>query len=463
MKTNCPVKIVLIGASVRPLISSCLRAGCVPVAFDFFADWDGQQMIDESGCENASLTKIDRYENLLELDFASLGDAAILTGGAELRSELVKYVSEQIPLLGPDAESMAAISDPFNWLRVLHEAECRVPAMKIKLPLDYLTNDWLVKLRGNCGGSGVQVLDRKFQGFDVEGWVNDSYFQKRIPGQSMSVVLLSRRSTTGLANTTFSLGYTRQWLATDFADEADACDGRSWCRQTSGRCPEVPRDLANSASSKSLTSSQPLNRPFAYHGSVGPLEVSESVQLQVERIANLLAQKYAMQGVWGVDFVLDAKGQVWPVDFNPRITASAELFEAAIARSKNKVRSLMDLHLLACCSTESDEEEFKKLAADRDAFSNEENCEAKRIVFLGSKPIGIDKSKWEQLSRYYVPDFFQSNQTGVSIADVPPIGDRIEAGRPLLTIRSRAKTEAAALALLNELFAAVEDWIGNTG
>ena len=384
-------------------------------------------MIHESGHENASLTKIDRYQDLLEFDFASLGDAAILTGGAELRSELVKKVSEQIPLLGPDAESVAAISDSFSWLRVLHESGCRVPAMKIKLPVDYLTNDWLVKLRGNCGGSGVQVLDEKFKGFDVEGWVNDSYFQKRIPGQSMSAVLVSRRSTASLASTTFSLGYTRQWLATDFVDESEDCR---------------------------------IARPFAYHGSVGPLEVSESVQLQVERITNLLAQKFAMQGVWGIDFVLDAEGQVWPVDFNPRITASAELFEAAIARSENKVRSLVDLHLLACCSMNGDEKEFKKLAADRAAFSDEENCEAKRIVFLGSEPIEIDKAKWEQLSRYYVPDFFQSNQTGVSIADVPPLGDRIEAGRPLLTIRSRAKTEAAALALLDELFGALQAWIG---
>ena len=123
----------------------------------------------------------------------------------------------------------------------------------------------------------------------------------------------------------------------------------------------------------------------------------------------------------------------------------------------------MDLHLLACCSTKSNEEEFEKLAANRAAFSNKENCEAKRIVFLGSEPIKIDKAKLEQLSRYYMPDFFQSNQTGGSIADVPQLGDHIEAGCPLLTIRSRAKTEVAALALMNELFVAVQDWVVKTG
>ena len=274
MKTKRPVKIVLIGASVRPLIVSCLRAGCVPVAFDFFADWDGQQMIRESGGENASLTKIDRYEDLLELDFAGLGDAAILTGGAELRSELVKRVSEQIPLLGPDAESMAAISDPLKWLQVLQESNFLVPETKLKPPAVSSTGDWLVKQRGTCGGSGVQMLGRNLEGFDAGGWDGNSYFQKRITGQALSVVLVSRRRTAGLASTTFSLGYTRQWLATDFADEPEGCK---------------------------------IARPFAYHGSVGPLEVFESVQLQIERIANLLAQKYAMQGVWGIDFVLDAQ------------------------------------------------------------------------------------------------------------------------------------------------------------
>ena len=450
-----PTRIVIIGASVRPLIASCLSARCVPVAFDFFADWDGQQMIQASGCEHAILTKIDRYEDLLELDFSSLGDAVILSGGSELRSELVTVVSDCLPLLGPSARSLAAIADPLQWLQVLQDSGCRVPESRSELPTESLADwlaesstDWLAKQRGTCGGSGVRILEKELAVDNAELKTNDSYFQKRIAGQAWSVVLASRHQETSDGNTTFSLGYTQQWLG-------------SWSRQTSGRGPEVPQVLANPASLKSISALLQDPRPFAYHGSIGPLTVSISVQKQVDRIAKVLAQKFSMQGVWGMDFVLDANGQVWPVDFNPRITASAELFESLFVGSKSKFRSVLDLHLAACQSMSVDDANaFEKLAADRATFSGG-LCEAKRIVFhLGPDPVKIDTEKWEQLSRYHVPNFFQGNQPGASIADVPRVGDQIETGRPLLTLRSRSKNEAAAIALLDDLFDAVQRCIG---
>ena len=117
-KNNPRPKIVLIGASTRPLIASCLAGGCVPVAFDFFADWDGQRLIEGAGGTGASLTKIDRYADLLDRDLASLGDAAILAGGAELRPELVVAVGGQLPLLGAGENALAAIADPVQWLQV---------------------------------------------------------------------------------------------------------------------------------------------------------------------------------------------------------------------------------------------------------------------------------------------------------------------------------------------------------
>jgi len=385
-------------------------------------------LIRESGCKAASLTKIDRYEDLLEVDFASLADAAILVGGAELRSELVRVVGEQVPLLGASSESLASIRNPFRWLRVLQEAGCRVPQIQLKCPADYSTGDWLVKLQGSCGGKGV----------------HDSYFQRRVSGQAWSALLVSRCQTENNASETFLLGCTRQWLAADFVDVIGSCS-----RQTSGRRPEVPQ----------------VRRPFAYRGSVGPLSVAKSVQQQVERVAKLLAKSFAMQGVWGIDFVLDAEGQVWPVDFNPRITASVELFESAMVQSESKFRSVLDLHLAACISTRvNGGQEFRELADDGRSFSGEDTCEAKRILFnSGPLPIGITNANWEQLSRYYEPSFFKSSQVGSSIADVPRLGDRIGPGHPLLTIRSRATTEAAAVALLDELFKAVQALVGEIG
>ena len=457
---NCPMKIVLISASVRPLIASCLQAKYVPVAFDFFADWDGRRLIEGSSHSNASLTKIDCYRDLLELDFKKLGDAAIFAGGAELQSDLVRAVSKQLPLLGPSAESLATVADPVVWLRALQAADCRVPETRRELPINAKPDDWLRKQSGTCGGSGVRLIGDTGKDCDDEIATN-SYFQKRIPGQAWSTILVSRAQTENHPSATFSLGCTRQWLAADFADESEGCRRvSSWSRQTSGRHSNVSRILANPATSKSHPTLSHHARPFAYRGSVGPLAIPTAVQIQIDRIANLLAREFSMRGVWGMDFVLDGNGHVWPVDLNPRITASTELFESTVVRSRSKFRSVIDLHLSACSISSSDREEFEKLADDCAASLGSE-CETKRILFnTGPNAIEIDNTKCEQLSRYHKPRFFQSNQTNASIADVPKLGDRIEPEHPLLTIRSRAKTEAAAIALLDELFDAVQTCVG---
>ena len=418
LNNNRPEKIVLIGASIRPLIASCLAGECVPVAFDFFADWDGQRLIREVGCAGASLTKIEGYADLLDYDLASLGDAAILAGGAELRPELVAAVGRQLPLLGTGENALATIADPIEWLHVLKEAGCRVPESRRNLPVGS-EGDWLVKQRGSCGGSGVRVVA------DADGLLGGCYYQKRIAGESFSAVLVSHCQGEGGVERTFLLGCTRQWLAADFDGGRSKRDA-DW-------------------------------RAFAYRGSVGPIAVAESVKQQVGRIANELAREFSLAGVWGLDFVLDTDGQVWPVDLNPRITASAELFEAAIANSASGFHSVVDLHLSVCDSERGrGGKDFEILISELMVGQNNATCEAKRFLFFDGPGIfKMDQSKFKQLSRLYVRDFFQGSQVGVSIADIPEIGDQIAPGRPLMTMRSRAKTKAEAVVSLNDLLANV--------
>ena len=420
-----PLKIVLIGTSVRPLIASCLRANCVPVAFDFFADWDGQQLIRGSGGVGASLTKIDSYADLLEYDLAKLGDGVVLAGGAELRADLVRSLGRQLSVLGTDAESLAAMADSVNWLSALQDAGCRVPETSSQLPED--ATGWLLKRGGTCGGSGVWLAEGEIAKNVAAGSVGECYYQQRIAGQSLSAVLVSRRPTEREASVTFLLGCTRQWLASDFSGGTETLDGSG-------------------------------DRPFAYCGSAGPVLMPEPVRQQIERIATVLAERFTLRGVWGLDFILDADGQVWPVDLNPRITASAELFEASVSRSSSKFRSVFDVHLAACRLDSSKAvSEFEQLFSGPVTALASWDYEAKRIVFFdGPGAVVIDETKFEQLMRLHTPTFFQSNQTGTSIADVPQVGDRIEAGRPLLTIRSRAGDEVAARALLDALLGRVQ-------
>ena len=418
-KNNEQVKIVLIGASTRPLIASCLAGGYVPVAFDFFADWDGKRLIQEAECAGASLTKIERYADLLDYDLASLGDAAILAGGAELRPELVAAVGRQLPLLGAGKNALAAIADPIQWLQVLKETGYRAPESRRVLSVGS-EGDWLLKQYGSCGGSGVRAITWETERLTADGLRGACYYQQRIAGESFSAALVSRCQGEGGEDRTFLLGCTRQWLAGDF-------------------------DVGRSGDHD--------GRAFAYHGSVGPVPICESVERQIDRIANVLGRQFSLAGVWGLDFILDADGQVWPVDLNPRITASAELFEAAIANSASGFHSVVDLHLSVCDSERGrGGKDFEILISERMVGQNNATCEAKRFLFFDGPGIfKMDQSKFKQLSRLYVRDFFQGSQVGVSIADIPEIGDQIAPGRPLMTMRSRAKTKAEAVVWLNDL------------
>lgn len=171
----------------------------------------------------------------------------------------------------------------------------------------------------------------------------------------------------------------------------------------------------------------------------------------------MLAKRFRLRGIWGLDFVLDSADQVWPVDLNPRITASAELFEAAIRRSDSQFRSVLDLHLAACQPNATvAAAEFEKLTTSK--FGSE-YWETKRIVFnSGAKAVEVTEMKFRQLLNLYSPNFFKTDQLGKSIADVPRPGDRIESGHPFLTIRTRAKVESDAEALSDEMFATLPAW-----
>jgi predicted ATP-grasp superfamily ATP-dependent carboligase len=66
--------------------------------------------------------------------------------------------------------------------------------------------------------------------------------------------------------------------------------------------------------------------PFAYAGSIGPVELPPTVRGQVERIGSAIAAEFGLVGLIGVDLVLDGT-RVWPIEVNPRFPASVEVLE----------------------------------------------------------------------------------------------------------------------------------------
>ena len=76
-------------------------------------------------------------------------------------------------------------------------------------------------------------------------------------------------------------------------------------------------------------------------GASAPAPIAESLDSQLESLGNSLAFAFGLAGWFGVDFVL-RDGDPWPVEINPRYTASIEIHELASGRS------LLPEHRRAC-------------------------------------------------------------------------------------------------------------------
>jgi predicted ATP-grasp superfamily ATP-dependent carboligase len=386
------MKVVLIGASVRPLIASCIAAGITPIAFDFFADWDSQQMLERCGLPGAKLTKIKRYEDLLQLRFDSLGDAVIFAGGAELVPDLVDHVSESIEVLGTSPSAISTISDPMNWLSFLHSQGFSVP--ESRRDLDGFENEnWLRKKSGRCGGRGIERVGLGVESNEPEG----DYFQKLIQGRSYSAQFVRSVKT----DAAILLGCCRQIFYTAV--------------------------------------------PFQYAGSVFALKLPANVNKQIQELGSALARKFDLVGVWGLDFVLDETNTAWPVDLNPRITASTELFEGLV-RTNSNATSTVDLQRTSCSGVELSFDTTKLQMA----------VEGKLILFNRSAgSIHIDGEQFTWLVGHCEFSFDRNGKRGVALADIPNLGQEICPGHPVLTIRGRAKDRSKLISQFRSLAAAV--------
>ncbi len=214
------------------------------------------------------------------------------TGGLENHPDLVDRITLGRALYGNSGEVLRSVRDPETVWRCLTRAGCDVPEYRstsVGLPRD---GSWLRKKRWSCGGRHVEVLasDDKTRP-DESRW----YFQRRIEGLPCAAVYVAAAGDARL------LGVTEQVL-------------RPW---RAGRAA------------------------FCYAGSLGPLRLSNEVLAAFEQIGRVLCREFPLRGLFGVDAII-ADEKVWPVEVNPRYTASVEVLERALAISA------VGLHVAAC-------------------------------------------------------------------------------------------------------------------
>jgi predicted ATP-grasp superfamily ATP-dependent carboligase len=265
--------LLIVGASTRASAFSALRAGVRPVCFDLFSDRDLAAV-----CPVQQVDPADYPDAFIRLAERAPPGPWLYTGAIENHPDLIDRISARRTLWGNPASTVRAVRDPRAVADVLRRAGLPVPDVRLSpenLPRD---GTWLVKPLESAGGGGIEPL-----GPSTEPPRQPAYYQERIEGPSLAAIYLGDRLTARLRGVTLQ---------------------------------EIGRPGA----------------PFAYAGSLGPWPLAPVVLGRLEALGATLAAAFGLAGLFGVDFVLRDE-QPWPVEVNPRYTASVEVLELALGRS----------------------------------------------------------------------------------------------------------------------------------
>jgi len=351
-----PSRLLIFGASVRAAAQSAIRAGFQPVGADMFGD------VDLAECCTAH--RVDDYPRQLETLVKTLPESPWLyTGALENRADLVDRIARLRELYGNPGDVLRQVRDPFLVGQALTQDGLRFPEVARHLPRGR-RGSWLQKPFESSGGERISLIRESATGDGACGGDSRTYFQRFIDGDSCSAIYV------GAAGRAMFVGATRQLV------------GAAWTGATG----------------------------FKYAGSIGPLVLPEHIEAEFQRIGGCLAKRFGPVGIFGVDAIV-AENAVWPVEVNPRYTASVEILERVTGIET------IAMHVRAC----------------RDG-KLPRSCEKRRKCFCGKAIIYADRT-------LTVPERFvrfagRLNRRAVqsAIADIPAGGQQIEAGRPVVTV-----------------------------
>jgi predicted ATP-grasp superfamily ATP-dependent carboligase len=374
--------ITMVGASVRAAASSAVRAGYSVRAADLFADDDLRAV--------AQTVSVDNYPAGLETVIAgSQPGGWLYTGALENHPDWIDRWARLRPLLGNSADVLRRVRQPPLVAEVFKRFQIPCPAIAVRLGRPPQTGNWVRKPIRSAGGQHITRLGDEFAEADAGPNSSEFYFQQFIEGKPCSAAYLAAGGRSVL------LGATRQII------------GAEWTGASG----------------------------FQYCGSIGPLALLPDAQLVFARLGEVLAREFCLVGLFGVDAVINADG-VWPLEINPRYTASIELVERALDFAA--IRQ----HVTAC--TTGGLPDVVERSSDR--------LYGKAILYAPRRLV-MDRALLDAISPRRVsawPD----------IADIPVIGGRIEKGWPICTLFADAEDERELVARLKQRCAAAFAAIG---
>ncbi len=402
--------LLIFGASVRAAAFSALRAGLQPWCADLFADADLT-----ARCPTMVVPPELYPHGFLSLASKELPGPWMYTGGLENYRLLVQFMAAVRPLWGNDETRLALARSPVIVAALLRSAGLPGPAVGGDDVLRKRSKDgrrWLVKPLIGSGGSEIR-------------WFSGT------PRQMSSMSLATFRSNQGVPPITAARDqvYLQEYIEGQPCAAIYVGDGRD------ARLLGVTRQLVGEPWLHAA--------PFHYCGSIGPLPLEPATTAAFTAIGRVLAKGCRLVGLFGVDCIL-RDGTPYPVEVNPRYTASVELLEYATGMSAVAAhRAVFEPAPASGGHSSPVEEDPWTVAPPRGAIAPRSPVVGKAIVFARATFAFPTDGPWMATLRR-PPDVWEPP----AFADIPAAGQVLSEGKPVLTIFARAESVAECRALL---------------
>lgn len=362
-------RLAFVGTSARSLVESARVSRLHPIALDVFGDLDTCRLADACVRIGASGLAMDREALLAALaQLRARGDVAgwVAGSGFEAQLDLLAEGACVLPLLGNRPETVRRVRTPADFAGVLDALGVAHPGFSNCRPAD--PRGWLLKDAHACGGWHVRPAEAASAARLGEG----GYFQRRVAGEPFSCLFLAEKEAAHV------VGFSRQ----------------------------IVRALGR--------------RPYVYRGGVGPVALPNAAQEALGSAALKLTRALGLVGLNGIDLILDAAGQPWVLELNPRPTAAIQLFDEAVEGG------LMRAHVDACAG--------------------------RQRAFVASA--GLPVHGFETVFARRAGQIDQASAAWLAgqgwCCDIPQAGTRHAWGDPLCTVRAQGASVEAVLQQLSE-------------
>ncbi|MCY2989769.1 MAG: ATP-grasp domain-containing protein [Planctomycetota bacterium] len=393
--------LLILGASARAAAWSAQRAGYEPLAADMFGDRD------LAVCRQTRLVR--DYPCGLERAARSFPDAPwMYTGAIENQPALVDRIAAHRTLYGNRGAVLRRVRDPFQVEAALQAAGLPVPEVA-RSGATCGSGTWLCKPFHSCGGDritrfevGPKVPQEEASEARAEPraahdstsvspsqlGVSANYYQRFIAGAGVCGAVF-----VAAAGRAVLLGTTHQWAGTHWAGAGG----------------------------------------FRYSGSGGPQKLDPSIEASLRLVGDCLASSFALTGLFGVDAII-ADQTVWPVEVNPRYTASVEILERALGVQAIRI------HVHACC--------WGELPATQPATPI---CHCGKQIIYARRDIRIPP-EFNVLA-----DEANAGSVWPSVADIPAVGVQIARNQPVVTVLADGANLAVVVRQLRQRVKQVQE------